>query len=55
MDKIDSMFLTFIKLSLQRHYVYSMLKRRENNRFHVVSTWNTRGVFAGLILVKLPS
>ena len=22
-----------------------MLKRRENGRFHVVSTWNTRGVF----------
>ena len=27
------------------HHVYSMLKRRGNDRFHVVSTWNTCGVF----------
>ena len=26
---------------LQTHHVYSMLKRRGNERFHVVSTWNT--------------
>ena len=25
--------------------MYSTLKRRENIRFHVVSTWNTGGVF----------
>ena len=24
-----------------------MLKRRGNNRFHVVSTWNTHGLFLG--------
>ena len=26
-----------------------MLKRRGNDRFHVVSTWNPRGVFVGLL------
>ena len=25
----------------------STLKRRRNDRFHVVSTWNPRGVFVG--------
>ena len=25
--------------------MYSTLKRRRNGRLHVVSTWNTRGVF----------
>ena len=29
--------------SLQTHHVYSTLKRHGNGRFHVVSTWNTRG------------
>ena len=33
--------------TLKTHYVYSMLKRRRNGRFHIVSTWNTRGVFVG--------
>ena len=33
--------------SLQTHYVDSTLKRRGNNRFHVVSMWNPRGVFVG--------
>ena len=28
--------------------MYSMLERRGKGRFHVVSMWNTRGVFAGL-------
>ena len=28
--------------------LYSTLKRRGNGNFHVVSTWSTRGVFAGL-------
>ena len=27
--------------------MYSTLKRRGNGRFHVVSSWNTRGVFVG--------
>lgn len=29
------------------HHVNSTLKRRGNDCFHVVSTWNTRGVFVG--------
>ena len=33
--------------ALQTHHVYSKLKRRGNSCFHVVSTWNTRGVFIG--------
>ena len=33
--------------TLQTNHVYSTLKQRGNDRFHVVSTWNTRGVFAG--------
>ena len=33
---------------LQTHHMYSTLKRLGNNRFHVVSTWNTCGVFIGL-------
>ena len=28
----------------------STLKRCGNERFHVVSTWNPRGMFAGLLL-----
>ena len=30
----------------------STLKQRENGRFHVVSTWNTRGVFLGLMVSR---
>ena len=30
-----------------KYHVHAMLQRRWNNRFHVASTWNTRGVFAG--------
>ena len=33
--------------TLQTHHVDSMLKRRGNDRFLIVSTWNPRGVFAG--------
>ena len=33
--------------TLQTHHVYSTLKRRGSGRFHVVSTWNTRGMFVG--------
>ena len=29
-----------------------MLKRRGNDRFHVVLTWNTRGKFAGIPLMQ---
>ena len=31
----------------QTHHVYSTSKRYGNGHFHVVSTWNTRGVFVG--------
>ena len=31
------------------HHVYSTLKQYGNGRFHVVSTWNARGVFEGLL------
>ena len=33
--------------TLQTHHVDSTLKRLGNGRFHVVSTWNPRGVFVG--------
>ena len=36
-------------LSLQTHHVYSTLKRRGNGRFRVASTWNTCGVFEGIM------
>ena len=39
--------------SLQTHHVYSTLKRCWNERFQVVSTWDTRGVFVGLPLAFL--
>ena len=32
---------------LQTHHFYSTLKRRGNSCFHVVSTWNTSGMFVG--------
>ena len=35
---------------LQTQHVYSTLKRHGNVRFHVVLTWNTRGVFVGMYL-----
>ena len=35
--------------SLQTHHVDSTLKRRGNGRFRVVSTWNPRGVFVGML------
>ena len=38
-------FVTIV--TLQTFHVYSTLKRRGNEHFHVVSTWNTRGVFVG--------
>ena len=45
-----SFFLNWIFLmlaTLQTHHVYSTLKRRGNECFHVISMWNTRGVFVG--------
>ena len=37
-------------LTLQTYHVDFTLKRCGNGRFHVVSTWNPRGVFAGEVL-----
>ena len=39
--------------TLQTHHVDSTLKRRGNDRFHVVSTWNPRGVFVRKILTQI--
>ena len=36
-----------IHITLQTHHVDSTLKRHGNDHFHVVSTWNPRGVFVG--------
>ena len=33
--------------TLQTHHVYFTLKRLGNGRFHVVLTWNTRGLLVG--------
>ena len=37
--------------SLQAQHVYSTLKRRGNDRFHVVSRWNPRDVFVGFFFI----
>ena len=44
---IDGAFSLWVSLTLQTHHVDSTLKRCGNGRFHVVSTWNPRGVFVG--------
>ena len=36
-----------LSIFLQTHHVDSTLKGRGNGRFHVLSTWNSRGVFVG--------
>ena len=41
------------KLQLQTHHVYLTLKRRRNDRFYVVSMWNTRGVFGEYLYTKV--
>ena len=41
-------FRKVLGTSLQTQHVYSTLKWRVNDRFHIISTWNTRGVFVGL-------
>ena len=48
---IQEVDITFLKkkTSLQIHHVYSTLKRHGNGRFHVVSPWNPRGVFVGIL------
>ena len=37
----------FVRTALQTYHVYSTLKQHGNDCFHVVLTWNTRGVFVG--------
>ena len=39
-----------LQATLQTQHVDSTSKRRGNGRFHVVSTWNPRGVFVGNML-----
>ena len=46
-------FFALIIPSLQTDHVHSTLKRRGNGRFHVVSTWNTRGVFVRIELFSV--
>ena len=41
--------LALVPSTLQTHHVDSTLKRHGNGRFHVVSTWNPRGVFVRII------
>ena len=41
----DGDFFAIIVCAPQTHDVYSTLKRRGNDRFHIVSTRNTRGMF----------
>ena len=38
--------------TLQALHVYSTLKQRGKECFHVALTWNTRGVFVGKVLEK---
>ena len=45
--------VTKAAITLQTHHVYFTLKQRESGRFHVVSTWNTRGMFVGKAVLIL--
>ena len=42
-----------IAITLQTHHVCFTLKWRRNDAFHIVSTWNTRGVFLGKKLITV--
>ena len=46
-SSLKTPLLLILVLTLQTHHVDSTLKQRGNDRFHVVSTWNPRGVFVG--------
>ena len=46
---MDLYSFCFMRAILQTLHVGSTLKRLGNVRFHVVSTWNPRGVFAGKV------
>ena len=45
---VDSVIISW---NYETFHVYSTQKRRGNVRFHVVSAWNTRGVFVGIFVV----
>ena len=47
--RVDSVSEVMPESTIQTHHVDSTLKRRGNDRFHVVSTWNPRGVFVGYV------
>ena len=51
--KIEQVVTEFLSICLQTHHVGSTLKRRGNDRFYIVSTWNPRGVLVGLHLFML--
>ena len=38
-----------VAVFLQTHHMYSTLKQVGNGRFHVIPTWDTRGVFVGML------
>ena len=48
--------IKFHHTSLQTYHLDSTLKRRGNSRFHVILTWNPRGVFVGVfgIILNVP-
>ena len=51
LDKWENFPVNFYELiTLQTHHLYSTLKWRGYGCFHVVPTWNTRGVFVGYLL-----
>ena len=45
LTRLNCLFPTMKRVSLQTHLVYSTLKRRGNGCFHVASTWNIHGAF----------
>ena len=47
--------LIFVNSTLQSHHMDSTSKRRGNGRFHVVSTWNPRGMFVGRFRMYIQS
>ena len=54
LDQISRSHITGNEIlpTLQTHHVYSTLRRRRSDCFHVISTWNTRGVFVGNYVVS---
>ena len=44
--------MIFILLSPANSSLVFYVEMTQNGRFHVVSTWNTRGMFVGLLAMK---